>query len=64
MFKMPNCKHCKGEGNVYPVVTTECTFCFNHPEGKKKCCECMGSGWTKRTVSELCEICGGTGKKN
>ena len=60
---MPTCKHCKGEGNVYPVITAECKFCYNHPEGKKTCCECLGAGWTKQTISEICEICEGAGNK-
>jgi len=59
---MPTCKHCKGEGYVHPVISTECNFCYNHPEGKKKCCECMGKGWEKRAVSEICGTCGGSGK--
>ncbi len=59
---MPTCKHCKGEGSVYPMVSTECTFCYNHPEGKKTCCECMGAGWVKRAISSICATCGGSGK--
>jgi hypothetical protein len=60
---MPDCKHCKGEGSVYPIISAECNFCFNHSEGKKTCCECLGKGWKKKAISSLCASCGGTGKK-
>jgi len=60
---MPNCKKCKGGGFVYPIVSQECSFCYNHPEGKKQCCECLGKGWEKRPVSELCPVCNGTGNR-
>lgn len=60
---MVDCKKCKGGGFVYPVVSQECSFCYNHPEGKKKCCECLGKGWTQKPVGELCSACDGTGKK-
>ena len=60
---MPDCKHCKGIGYVYPTISQECSFCYNHPEGKKTCCECMGKGWEKKQVSSMCASCGGTGKR-
>lgn len=60
---MPDCKHCKGIGYVYPTISQQCSFCYNHPEGKKTCCECMGKGWEKKQVSSMCMTCGGTGKK-
>lgn len=60
---MPECKHCNGAGSVYPVVNAECNFCYNHPDGKKSCCECLGKGWTKMAVSAICSSCGGTGKR-
>ena len=59
---MPICKSCKGGGNVYPTVTQECSFCYNHPEGKKSCYECWGKGWKKIEVAALCSNCGGSGK--
>ena len=61
---MPDCKHCEGAGSVYPFIWAECNFCYNHPEGKKKCCECLGKGWIRQTISSLCASCGGTGHKS
>ena len=60
---MPTCKHCKGEGSVYPTISVECNMCYNHPEGKKTCCECLGKGWVKRAISSICATCGGSGQR-
>ena len=60
---MPVCKTCQGGGTVYPIITQECSFCCNHPVGKKACYECWGAGWTKIPVASLCSGCGGTGKR-
>ena len=57
-----NCSHCKGTGWVHPLVNKECTFCYNHPQGKKTCCECMGKGWKKVKDTTMCMTCDGVGK--
>ena len=58
------CKHCKGEGYVYPVIEIECNSCYNHDIDKKKCRHCSFTGWVKRAVSQICMECEGTGKKS
>lgn len=59
---MPKCKHCKGEGYVYPVIQEECSYCFNYPDKKKTCSHCNRTGWEKTTLCVLCCECSGDGK--
>jgi len=56
------CKRCKGNGQVTPIVTKECSFCYNLAEAKKNCYECNQTGWVRQEVCEICWECGGSGK--
>lgn len=56
------CKHCKGFGQVTPIVSKECSFCYNIPENTKNCYECNKKGWVREEVCETCGYCGGSGE--
>ena len=62
MPKWVNCKHCKGNGWLYPSHKEKCRSCDNDSYKKVVCDRCRGKGWENIVESVMCCSCNGDGR--
>ena len=63
MPRWVDCKHCKGQGWLYPSTKEWCRTCDNDSEKKKVCDRCRGKGWEMIVESVMCCDCNGDGRR-
>ena len=63
MPRWVDCKHCKGQGWLYPSTKEWCRTCDNDSAKKAVCDRCRGKGWEMIVESVMCCDCNGDGRR-
>ena len=63
MPRWVDCKHCKGQGWLYPSTKEWCRTCNNESAKKAVCDRCRGKGWEMIVESVMCCDCNGDGRR-